>query len=158
MKGVPVASPDRLIQGAISGAQVTQSSGQPGGGVSIRVRGGTSINAGNEPLYVIDGFPVYNGDASVDAGITNGPAINPLSAINPADIESIDILKDASATAIYGSRGANGVILITTKRGSKNSFSINYSGYYGTQKVSKKIGLECQGMGDAKKRRPYRCR
>lgn len=141
LKNVPVASPDRLIQGAISGAQVTQSSGQPGGGVSIRVRGGTSINAGNEPLYVIDGFPVYNGDATVDAGITNGPAINPLSAINPADIESIDVLKDASATAIYGSRGANGVILITTKRGSKNSFSINYSGYYGTQKVSKRIAL-----------------
>ncbi|WP_205944139.1 SusC/RagA family TonB-linked outer membrane protein [Pedobacter sp. HDW13] len=141
LKNVPVASPDRLIQGAISGAQVTQSSGQPGGGVSIRVRGGTSINAGNEPLYVIDGFPVYNGDATVDAGITNGPAINPLSAINPADIESIDVLKDASATAIYGSRGANGVILITTKRGSKNSFSINYSGYYGKQKVSKRIAL-----------------
>jgi TonB-linked SusC/RagA family outer membrane protein len=141
LKGLPVSSPDRLIQGAVPGAQVTQSSGQPGGGVSIRVRGGTSINAGNEPLYVIDGFPIYNGDASVDAGITNGPAINPLSGINPADIESIDVLKDASATAIYGSRGANGVILITTKRGSKNNFSINYNGYYGTQRVAKKIKL-----------------
>jgi len=141
LKNLPVSSPDRLIQGAVSGAQVTQSSGQPGGGVSIRVRGGTSINAGNEPLYVIDGFPVYNGDATVDAGVTNGPSINPLSALNPSDIESVDVLKDASATAIYGSRGANGVILITTKRGNKNSFSINYNGYYGTQKVTKKIAL-----------------
>ncbi|WP_316814143.1 TonB-dependent receptor [Pedobacter heparinus] len=141
LKGLPVSSPDRLIQGAVAGAQVTQSSGQPGGGVSIRVRGGTSINAGNEPLYVIDGFPIYNGDASVDAGITNGPAINPLSGINPGDIESIDVLKDASATAIYGSRGANGVILITTKRGTKNNFSINYNGYYGTQQVAKRIEL-----------------
>lgn len=141
LKGQPVSSPDRLIQGAVPGAQVTQSSGQPGGGVSIRVRGGTSINAGNEPLYVIDGFPIYNGDATVDAGITNGPGINPLSGINPADIESIDVLKDASATAIYGSRGANGVILITTKRGNRNQFSINYNGYYGTQQVGKKIEL-----------------
>lgn len=141
LKGIPVSSPDRLIQGAISGAQVTQSSGQPGGGVSIRVRGGTSINAGNEPLYVIDGFPVYNGDASVDAGVANGPSINPLSALNPSDIESIDVLKDASSTAIYGSRGANGVILITTKRGSKNGFSINYNAYYGRQKVTQKIAL-----------------
>lgn len=140
-KALPVSSPDRLIQGAVSGAQVTQSSGQPGGGVSIRVRGGTSINAGNEPLYVIDGFPVYNGDASVDAGVANGPSINPLSAINPSDIESIDVLKDASATAIYGSRGANGVILITTKRGKKGGFAIDYNAYYGKQRVAKKIGL-----------------
>ena len=141
LKGLPVVSAERLIQGAVSGAQVTQSTGQPGGGVSIRVRGGTSINAGNEPLYVIDGFPVYNGDATVDAGVTSGPSINPLSGINPADIESIDVLKDASATSIYGSRGANGVILITTKSAKKNSFSINYDAYFGIQRVSKKIGL-----------------
>ncbi|MDB5120773.1 MAG: SusC/RagA family protein [Sphingobacteriales bacterium] len=141
LKNQPVSSPDRLIQGAVAGAQVTQSSGQPGGGVSIRVRGGTSINAGNEPLYVIDGFPVYNGDASVDAGVTNGPAINPLSGLNPSDIESIDVLKDASATAIYGSRGANGVILITTKRGVKGRFNIDYNAYYGNQQVAKQIGV-----------------
>jgi len=141
LKGLPVTSPDRLIQGAVSGAQVTQSSGQPGAGVSIRVRGGTSITAGNEPLYVIDGFPVYNGDGSVDAGVTSGSSINPLSSINPDDIESIDVLKDASSTAIYGSRGANGVILITTKAGKKGSSSITYDGYYGIQRVSKKIAL-----------------
>jgi TonB-linked SusC/RagA family outer membrane protein len=141
LKGLAVTSPDRLIQGAVSGAQVTQSSGQPGGGVSIRVRGGTSITAGNEPLYVIDGFPVYNGDASVDAGVTSGSSINPLSSINPNDIESIDVLKDASSTAIYGSRGANGVILITTKAGKKGNSSITYDGYYGIQRVAKKIAL-----------------
>ena len=141
LKGLPVTSPDRLIQGAVSGAQVTQSSGQPGGGVSIRVRGGTSINAGNEPLYVIDGFPVYNGDASVDAGVTSGASINPLSSINPADIESIDVLKDASATAIYGSRGANGVILVTTKSGKKGSSTVTYDAYYGIQRVARKIAL-----------------
>jgi len=141
LKGLPVTSPDRLIQGAVSGAQVTQSSGQPGGGVSIRVRGGTSINAGNEPLYVIDGFPVYNGDASVDAGVTSGASINPLSSINPDDIESIDVLKDASSTAIYGSRGANGVILVTTKPGKKGSSAITYDGYYGIQRVAKKIAM-----------------
>ncbi|MDD4971324.1 MAG: TonB-dependent receptor [Paludibacter sp.] len=140
-KGLPVTSPDRLIQGAVSGAQVTQSSGQPGGGVSIRVRGGTSINAGNEPLYVIDGFPVYNGDASVDAGVTSGSSINPLSGINPDDIESIDVLKDASSTAIYGSRGANGVILVTTKAGKKGNSSVTYDAYYGIQRVAKKIAL-----------------
>lgn len=85
LKTQPVSSPERLLQGSVSGVQVTQSSGQPGGGVSIRIRGGTSINAGNEPLYVIDGFPVYNGDASVDAGVTSGPKINPLSNFNPSD-------------------------------------------------------------------------
>mgnify|MGYP003575524328 FL=1 len=141
LKNQPVVSPDRLIQGAVAGAQVTQSSGQPGGGVSIRVRGGTSINAGNEPLYVIDGFPVYNGDASVNAGVTNGPGINPLAGIDPSDIESIDVLKDASATAIYGSRGANGVIVVTTKRGSKGRFNVDYSAYYGRQKAAKTIDL-----------------
>ncbi|HET7733985.1 MAG TPA: TonB-dependent receptor [Paludibacter sp.] len=151
LKKTPAASIDNLLQGAVSGAQVTQSNGQPGAGVSIRVRGGTSINAGNEPLYVIDGFPVYNGDASVDAGVTSGSSINPLSSINPADIESIDVLKDASSTAIYGSRGANGVILVTTKAGKKGSSAITYDGYYGVQRVAKKIAvLNAQQWGALK--------
>lgn len=136
-----VSSPERLLQGTISGVQVTQSSGQPGGGVSIRVRGGTSIAAGNEPLYVIDGFPISNSNSTADAGVTNGPKINPLSTISPSDIENIDVLKDASATAIYGSRGANGVILITTRKAKGNSSSITYDAYYGTQSVAKKIAL-----------------
>lgn len=151
LKSQPVVSADRLIQGAVAGAQVTQSSGAPGGSVSIRVRGGTSINAGNEPLYVIDGFPIYNSDATTDAGVTAGPSVNPLAGLNPGDIESIDVLKDASATAIYGSRGANGVIIVTTKRGSKSGFSINYSGYYGTQNEAKRIGvLNARQWGELK--------
>jgi len=141
LKEQPVSSPERLLQGAVSGVQVTQGSGQPGGGASIRIRGGTSINAGSEPLYVIDGFPIYNGDASVDAGIVSGEKINPLSSLNPADIESIDVLKDASATAIYGSRGANGVILITTKRAKGNESSVTYDTYYGQQQVIRKLPL-----------------
>lgn len=141
LKSLPVLSVDRLLQGGISGAQVTQSSGQPGAGTSIRIRGGTSIIAGNEPLYVIDGFPVYNGDGAVDSGVTSGASINPLSSLNPAEIESIDVLKDASATAIYGSRGANGVILITTKRGKKGQLAVTYDAYYGVQKVINTIPM-----------------
>ncbi len=135
------SSPDRLLQGAVTGVQVTQANGQPGASTSIRIRGGTSINAGNEPLYVIDGFPVYNSDESVNAGVSNGTSINPLSLINPSDIESIDVLKDASATAIYGSRGANGVVIVTTKTGSRSGFNIEYAGSLGTQEVTKRIPM-----------------
>jgi TonB-linked SusC/RagA family outer membrane protein len=141
LKTLPVSSPERLLQGSVSGVQVIQSSGQPGGSVSIRVRGGTSITAGNEPLYVIDGFPIYNSETAADAGVTNGPKINPLANINPSDIESIDVLKDASATAIYGSRGANGVILITTKKGKYNETNFHYDSYYGVQQVVRKLPL-----------------
>ncbi|MDB5258514.1 MAG: SusC/RagA family protein [Chitinophagaceae bacterium] len=143
-----VSSPDRLIQGSVSGAQVTQSSGQPGSGVSIQIRGIGSLNGG-QPLYVIDGFPIYNDPSTMDAGVTYGtyntnttgvaPQINPMSSINPSDIESIDVLKDASSTAIYGSRGANGVILVTTKKGSYNKSSINFDSYIGVQNVIKTI-------------------
>lgn len=135
----PVSSLDRAIQGAVAGVQVTQTSGQPGGGVSIRVRGGGSIQGGNEPLYVVDGFPIYNSSSS--AGITSGGDVNALSSINPSDIESIDILKDASATAIYGSRGANGVIIITTKRGKSNKSQITLESSYGLQSLRKKLDL-----------------
>lgn len=141
LKAQPVSSPERLLQGSVAGVQVTQSSGQPGAGTSVRIRGGTSINAGSEPLYVIDGFPVYNSNAAADAGVTSGDKINPMSAFNPEDIESIEVLKDASATAIYGSRGANGVIILTTKRSRKNESAISYNGYYGVQEVIKKLPL-----------------
>lgn len=97
----PIARADQILQGRVSGVQVTQTNSEPGGNVSIRIRGTNSINTGNEPLFVVDGFP-GGGD---------------LNSINPSDIESVEILKDASATAIYGSRGANGVVLITTKKG-----------------------------------------
>lgn len=143
-------SVDQMMQGRASGVQITQSSSEPGGGLSIRVRGSSSINASNEPLYVIDGFPIDNsanlsaGDATtfstVNTGTNNTPK-NPLNSLNPADIQSIEILKDASATAIYGSRGANGVILITTKKGNSDGLSVNYNAYYGTQHIAKRMNI-----------------
>jgi TonB-linked SusC/RagA family outer membrane protein len=141
----PVSSLDQVLKGAAAGVQATQTSGQPGGGVSIRIRGGSSIQGGNEPLYVIDGFPVYNNASS--SGAITGATVNPLSAINPSDIESIDILKDASATAIYGSRGANGVIIVTTKKGRTDRSSITYDGSYGKQSIRKKVDvLDAKGF------------
>ncbi|MFD2571797.1 SusC/RagA family TonB-linked outer membrane protein [Spirosoma soli] len=141
VRNQPVASVERLLQGTIPGAIVTQTSGQPGGGVSVQIRGNNSITAGSDPLYVIDGFPINNDYSLNDAGVTNGSKINPLSSINTSDIETIDVLKDASATAIYGSRGANGVVIITTKNGSKGKSSVNYDAYYGAQSVIRTIPL-----------------
>ncbi|PJJ83059.1 SusC/RagA family TonB-linked outer membrane protein [Mucilaginibacter auburnensis] len=135
----PVTSFDQALKGAAPGVQVTQTTGQPGGGVSIRIRGGSSIQGGNEPLYVIDGFPIYN--AGSTAGTLSGTPVNPLSSINPGDIESIDILKDASATAIYGSRGANGVVIVTTKKGKADRSSVTYEGNYGVQTLRKKVDV-----------------
>ncbi|GAL85068.1 hypothetical protein MYP_2296 [Sporocytophaga myxococcoides] len=137
----PVTSVDKLLQGSVSGVQVTQSSGQPGGAVSIRIRGGNSINGGNEPLYVIDGFPVYNDNSDANAGVTSGGSINALASLNPSDIESIDVLKDASATAIYGARGANGVVIITTKKGKAGQNTVSYDSYYGVSKVINTIDV-----------------
>ena len=141
IKSQPVVSVERLLQGSIAGATVTQTSGQPGGGVSVQIRGSNSITAGSDPLYVIDGFPINNDYGLSDAGVTAGSKINPLSFLNTADIESIDVLKDASATAIYGSRGANGVVIITTKGGSKNKSSITYESYFGRQEVIRTLPL-----------------
>ena len=137
----PVSSLDRVLQGTVSGIQVTQATGQPGAGVTVQIRGVNSINAVAEPLYIIDGFPTSNSNSLNDAGVTNGPKINPLAAINTNDIESIEVLKDASATAIYGTRGANGVIIISTKKGRAGVSSINYDGSYGKQEVIKTIPL-----------------
>lgn len=145
LKIQPVASVERLLQGSIPGAIVTQTSGQPGGGVSVQIRGSNSITASSDPLYVIDGFPINNDYSIADAGVTSGPKINPLSSINSGDIESVDVLKDASATAIYGSRGANGVILITTKKGKANESSIHYDAYYGVQEVIRTLPLLTAG-------------
>ncbi|MFV5683816.1 SusC/RagA family TonB-linked outer membrane protein [Flavobacterium sp. GB2R13] len=136
------SSADNLLRGAVSGVVVTQSSGQPGASSSVRIRGGNSITAGNEPLYVIDGVLIYNDNNNGTAGVAfSGAGINVLSTINPNDIESIEVLKDASATAIYGSRGANGVVLITTKKGIKGQDSISFQTYFGTQRISKKLDL-----------------
>ncbi|WKL49981.1 TonB-dependent receptor [Flavobacterium pectinovorum] len=136
------SSADNLLRGAISGVVVTQSSGRPGASSSVRIRGGNSITAGNEPLYVVDGILIYNDNSNSSAGVSfAGASVNVLSTINPADIESIEVLKDASATAIYGSRGANGVVIITTKKGTKGQDNISYQGYFGVQSVSKKLDL-----------------
>ena len=135
------SSVDNLLRGSAPGIQVTQSSGQPGASASIRIRGGNSITGGNEPLYVIDGFPVYNDNSNVSTGAGSGANVNALSTINPSDIESIEVLKDASSTAIYGSRGANGVIIITTKKGKKGTNNVAYQFYYGEQKIAHEIPL-----------------
>ncbi|MCG8319589.1 MAG: SusC/RagA family TonB-linked outer membrane protein [Cytophagales bacterium] len=138
-------SVDQLMVGRVAGVQINQTSSEPGGGLSIRVRGASSVNAGNEPLYVIDGFPIDNsallsGAGAAGLGSNQNPR-NPLNALNPNDIESIEVLKDASATAIYGSRGANGVILVTTKKGAKGRVSVNYDVYGGTQSVYENMDL-----------------
>jgi TonB-linked SusC/RagA family outer membrane protein len=141
LRAVPVASFDQAKQGRAAGVQVTQPTGKPGSEASIRIRGTSSINAGNEPLYVIDGLLVSSDGGDMTTGVTLGPRISALSAINPNDIESIEILKDASATAIYGARGANGVVLITTKRGKAGSGLIGLDMYYGKQEVAHKLPL-----------------
>jgi TonB-linked SusC/RagA family outer membrane protein len=139
IKDMPLASFDQGLQGRAAGVQVTQTSGQPGAVASIRIRGGNSIQGGNEPLFVVDGFPIYSGGGVASPGA--GPSINPLATINPNDIESIEVLKDASATAIYGARGANGVILITTKGGSKGSDLISFDSFVGVQQVGKTMDI-----------------
>ncbi|TXF87938.1 TonB-dependent receptor [Neolewinella aurantiaca] len=142
LREVPVTGLDQAIQGRAAGVQVTQNSGAPGGSVSIRVRGiGSTLTA--EPLYVIDGIPVVNDNgvsrSSYDGIEGNVQSNNTLNTINPNDIESIEILKDASATAIYGARGANGVVLITTKRGKAGRSKVSFESYIGTQKLAKKV-------------------
>jgi TonB-dependent outer membrane receptor, SusC/RagA subfamily, signature region len=125
----PIATIDQLLQGTSAGVQVTTASSEPGGAISIRVRGASSITGNSEPLYVLDGFPIENditGSAVGNGGRDRTTPPNPLVTLNPSEIESISVLKDASATAIYGARGANGVVIITTKqgKGSKPLFSI----------------------------------
>jgi TonB-linked SusC/RagA family outer membrane protein len=140
-KGVQT-SVDQLIAGRAAGVQTTQASAEPGGGVSIRIRGANSINANNEPLYVIDGLPIDNSPVVPGSPlVTDGATRNPLNALNPNDIESVEILKDASATAIYGSRGANGVVLITTKKGAKGGLTVNYNVYGAYQKVTRTVPM-----------------
>ncbi len=144
----PAGSFDNLLQGAAAGVVVNQSSGQPGATSTIRIRGGNSLSFGNDPLFVIDGFIYYNDNSLTNLAPGSGtvPSVtgvssNGLATINPSDIESIDILKDAAATAIYGSRGANGVVIVTTKRGTRGSNNISYSGYYGTQQAGKTLSV-----------------
>jgi iron complex outermembrane receptor protein len=145
-KGV-VTNATQLVQGRVGGVEIIQNNGEPGSGSQIRIRGGTSISASNDPLYVVDGVPLQNEAITPGAAGVGGinPALprNPLNSINPSDIESITVLKDASATAIYGSRGANGVILIQTKRGSNigNVSEMEYDTYIASSMVTKSLGL-----------------
>lgn len=139
LRAVPATSLDQQLQGRAAGVQVTQVSGKPGAETSIRIRGTSSINAGNEPLYVVDGMLVNSDGADLSVGGTRGPRISALSSINPSDIESIEVLKDASATAMYGSRGANGVVLITTKRGRSGKGTLSFETYQGIQTIGNKL-------------------
>ncbi len=147
---IPQTSVDQLLQGRAAGLTVTNNSGQPGSSTSVRIRGITSLTGSSEPLYVIDGVPI-SGDANNQSTSGQSPlqnfngsgqsSVSPLSAINPNDIASIDVLKDASATAIYGNRAANGVIIITTKRGKNGAAKIGYDGYVAVQTPSKYLKL-----------------
>jgi len=144
---IPQVSFDQMLQGKAAGVTVTNNSGQPGSAVSVKIRGASSLTGSNEPLYVIDGIPI-SGDATnksthgtpiAGSNFSNqgSNAVSPLSMLNPNDIESMDILKDASATAIYGSRGANGVVIITTKSGKKGTGKITYDTFLSIQEQSK---------------------
>ena len=129
LKKSVVTSLDQALQGRAAGVQVTQNSGTPGGGISVSIRGINSLN-GNEPLYVIDGVAI-SGNNTSNSSV--------LSSINPADIVSMEVLKDASATAIYGSRASNGVVLITTRQGEEGKTKVSYEGYYALQQLPKKL-------------------
>lgn len=128
-----ITTPDQLIAGKVSGVAITSNGGRPGQGSTIRIRGGSSLNASNDPLIVIDGVPVDNGTIS--------GAANPLSFINPNDIESFTVLKDASASAIYGSRANNGVIIITTKKGKAGKIRVSYSTNNSLSTLAKKLDV-----------------
>lgn len=142
-KGV-ISSPEQLIQGKTAGVQISSASGEPGSGVSIRIRGTSSVRGGNDPLFVVDGVPLAGDNTasgSIDLGRGTSSARNPLNFINPQDIASISILKDASATAIYGARGANGVVLITTKSGQGSSRAFQYSSVLSISRSAERYDL-----------------
>lgn len=135
----PVASLDAALQGRAAGVFVSSPSGTPGAGITLNIRGQTSLSASSEPLYVIDGVPIISEDHSIL--FSGGQATNSMADLNPNDIASIEILKDASATAIYGSRGANGVVLITTKRGEAGQSNIGFNMYTGFQNITNEIDM-----------------
>ncbi|MBD1434709.1 TonB-dependent receptor [Sphingobacterium sp. DN00404] len=134
----PLVRVDQALVGQMSGVRVKQTTGVPGKGLSVQVRGSGSITAGSEPLYVIDGFPLATAAPNGSGNYASG---NPLDNINPNDIESIEVLKDASAAAIYGSRAANGVVLITTKRGKSGKPTISFNTYLGASSPYRKLDM-----------------
>ena len=131
LKDIPVTSFEEALSGTTPGLTINSTSGQPGAGLQIRVRGTGSMNASNEPLYVIDGVPVVSGDIAISAVTNDSKAFNVMSSINPSDIENITVLKDAAAASLYGSRAANGVILITTKHGKGGKTRVNFKANWG---------------------------
>ncbi len=139
LKNLPVGTVDGIMQGQTAGIQVTQNSGTPGAANSVRIRGVSSISGSSQPLYVIDGIPVTTGDFA-QVGY-EGQGINALSDLNPSDIETISVLKDASAAAIYGARASNGVVIITTKRGKNQKSVVNFNAYYGVQQTWKRLEM-----------------
>jgi len=137
-------SVDNMLQGKVSGVRIAQSSGEPGAGVDVFIRGVGSIRSGSTPLFVVDGVPLSNDNVSAGGpnfGLGSSEAKNPLNFLNTSDIETITILKDASAAAIYGARGSNGVVLITTKRGKRGEPTLTYDMYVGTSTVIKKLDV-----------------
>ncbi len=143
-----VDAPEYLLQAKIPGVRVTSSSGEPGAATTLTIRGAGSLRSGDSPLYVIDGVPISNEATSPGSGNLSGSAIpttagssNPLSFLNPSDIATVDVLKDASATAIYGSRGANGVVLITTKKGKSGKSKIDYNTYVGFSAIANELDV-----------------
>lgn len=137
-------SVDNLIQGKVAGVRVVQTSGEPGAGMNVSIRGIGSIRSGSTPLFVVDGVPLSNENVSSggpNVGLGSSSAKNPLNFLNTSDIESITVLKDASAAAIYGARGSNGVVLITTKQGKKGDAIFTYDTYFGVSNVIKKLDL-----------------
>lgn len=164
----PALSINSALQGKIAGVQIKQNDGAPGGGLTIQVRGANSFSTDTQPLYVVDGLPYSGGSDAPDTGLNNSNSgSNPLANINPNDIESIEVLKDASSTAIYGSRGANGVVIITTKRGKAGKTNISFSSNFSFSKIVKKIDVldpytyatyinEQTFNADPKRQLPYR--
>ncbi|HEU4474304.1 MAG TPA: TonB-dependent receptor plug domain-containing protein, partial [Gemmatimonadales bacterium] len=139
LAGQPISSVDGALQGKAPGVQVVQNAGNPGNAVSVRVRGAASVSASNDPLYVIDGVPMISGDISqLGAG---GQGVAAISGLSLDEVESVDVLKDAAAAAIYGSRGSNGVVLITTKRGAIGRTNVTFNSYVGTQSAAKRLEL-----------------
>ena len=142
MRDRPITNIEEALQGQVTGLSVSSTGGQPGAATKMSIRGITSVSGSSQPLIVIDGFPINEVSTSGGGGLENYSAqMSSFSFINPDDIESIEVLKDASATAIYGNRGANGVIMITTKKGRKGESGITYSAYYGIQEMQKRIDM-----------------
>ena len=142
-QGVNV-SVDNLLQGKVAGVRVVNTSGEPGAGVNVTIRGVGSIRSGSTPLFVVDGMPLSNDDTSpagTNVGFGGSTAKNPLNFLNTSDIESITVLKDASAAAIYGARGSNGVVLVTTKKGSKGEGTLTFDSYMGVSTVANKLDV-----------------